>query len=247
MDNGTYLNGNSLRWIVSTNTPDYKVAMFYALTSILILAQGLYYWLLPHPWASIASAIALAGTLGAILTAVFLFRESRVHAEAFPKGSQCSIHSEELAYDRCAICGQLFCTKCLVRIKPAWSRTIGLFRFNGVACKACAYHRVKWWWLFGLSIWLFFLPPLVLFINLNPMLFYPQIDPAEVIFLVRGATLTCIIIAIMMTLSWWLQGKTTVMPSLSQQPQEMVDIDTRIVEMSLRSAEPSPSPNSTKL
>ncbi len=239
MANKTYLNDNSLRWIVSTNTPDYKVAMFYALTSILIFAQGLYYWSLPQPWTSIASAIALAGALGSILTAMFLYHESRVHAEAFPKGSQCSIHSEEMAYDRCAICGQLFCSRCLVRIKPAWIRTIGLFRFNGVACKACAHHRLKWWWLFGLSIWLIFLPPLFLFINLNPMLFYPQTNPAE-------ATLTGIVLAIMITLSWWIQGKTTVMPSLSQQPQEMVDIETRIVEISLKSAEPSPPPNSIK-
>lgn len=221
--------------------------MFYALSSILIFAQGLYYWSLPLPWTPIAAAIALVGALGAILTAVFLFRKSRIHAEAFPKGSQCSIHSEELAYDRCAMCGQLFCSKCLVRIKPALSRTIGLFRFNGVACKTCAYHRVKWFWLFGLLIWLIFLPPLLLFANLNPMVFYPQIDPAEAIFRVRGATLTGIVVAAMMTLGWWLQGKTTVMPSLSRQPQEMVGIDTRIADTPFKSAEPPPSSNSTKL
>ncbi len=208
--------------------------------SVLIFVQGLYYWFLDHPWTSIALAVSLAGGLASILTAVFLFRVSRVHAEAFSKGSPCSIHPEELAYDRCAICGQLFCSKCLVRIKPTWSRTIGLFYFNGVACKECAHRRVKWWWLSGLSIWLIFLPPLFLFINLNPMLFYPQSNPAE-------ATLTGIVLAIMITLGWWLQIKTTVMPSLFQQPQEMVDIDTRIVEMSPRSAEPSPSTKSTKL
>lgn len=221
--------------------------MFYALTSILIFAQGLYYWFLHNPWSLFASTVALAGGLGSILTAVFLIRESRVHAEVFLKGTLCSSHSEELAYDRCAICGQPFCSKCLVRIKPAWSRTIGVFRFNGVACKACAYHRVKWWWLLGLSVWLIFLPPMILFINLNPMLFYPQVNPAEVVFLVRGATLTGIIVAIMITLGWVLQGQTTVFPSLSQQPQEMVDFDTRIVERSPKSAKPSPLPNSTKL
>jgi hypothetical protein len=243
--NETDLNNNSLRWILSTNTPDYKLALFYALTSILIFAQWCYYSSLPQPWAAIASAIAMAGALGSILTAVFLFRKSQVHTEAFPKGSKCSIHSEELAYDRCAMCGQLFCSKCLVRIKSAWSKTIWFFRFDGVACKACAEHRVKWLWLFGLLIWLIFLPPLLLFANLNPMFFYPQINPAEAIIRVRGATLTGIVLAIMITVGWWLRGKTTVMPSLSQQPQEMVGIDTRIVKTPFKAAEPPPSLNST--
>lgn len=206
--------------------------MFYALMSILIFAQGLYYWSLAPLWTPIASAIALTCALGSILTAAFLFRQSRVQAEVFPKGSQCTIHSEELAYDRCAICGQLFCSKCLVRIKPTWSRTIGLFRFNGVACKECAHRRVKWWLLFGLSIWLIFLPPLLLFLNLNPLLFYPHINPAEVVLVVRGATLTGIMLAIMTTLGWWFQSKTTVMPSLSKQPEELVDIQTRIIDSS---------------
>ena len=247
MVNETDLNNSSLQWILSTNTPDYKVASFYALSSIFLFAQGLYYWFLPHSWASIASAIALAGAVGSILAAVFLFRESRVHAEAFPKGSQCSIHSEELAYDRCAMCGQLFCSKCLVRIKSAWTRTVFFFRFNGVACKSCAGHRVKWLLLFGISFWLIFLPPLLLFINLNPMVFNPLIDPAEAIFRVRVATLTFIVLAVMITLGWWLQGMTTVMPSLSRQPQEIVSIETRIAITPLQSAKPPPSPNSTKL
>lgn len=237
MGHETNLHRQPSRWVVSTNKPDHNVALVYVFGGVLSIVQGLY-WLLPNPWTSFTPptefvhAVFLGAGLAGVLTAAFLFRENRVHAEAFPKGSQCSLHSEELAYDRCAICGQLFCEKCLVRIKPTWYRTIGFFRFNGVACKMCAYHRVKWCWLFGLSFWVIFLTPLLLFLNLNPMLLFSHLNPAQAAEAARYATLTGVVLASMMTLGWWIQGKTQVMPSLSKQPEEIVDIETRIIDIS---------------
>jgi len=237
MGHETNLHKQPLRWVVSTNKPDRNVALVYVFGGVLSIVQGLY-WLRPNPWTSFTPptefvlAVFLGAGLASFLTAAFLFRESQIHAEAFPKGSQCSLHSEELAYDRCAICGHLFCEKCLVRIKPTWYRTIGFFRFNGVACKACAYRRVKWSWLFGLSIWLVFLPPLLLSLNLNPMLLFSHLNPAQATARARDATLTGVVLASMVTLGWWLQGMTQVMPSLSKQPEEIVDMETRIVDSS---------------
>jgi hypothetical protein len=208
--------------------------MFYAFTGVLIFVQGLF-WLLPDSWSSFAPpkefvlAVFLGSGLASFLTAASLLREGRVHAKAFRKGSQCSRHSEELAYDRCAICGRLFCEKCLVRVKPGWSSMIGFFRFNGVACKVCSHRRVKWSWLFGLSIWLVFLPPLLLFLNLNPVWFYPSLDLAQATSTARGATLAVVAVATMMTLGWWVGSKTWAMPSLSMHPEEIVNLETRIV------------------
>jgi hypothetical protein len=237
MGHETNLHMQPLRWVVSTNKPDHNVALVYVFGGVLSIVQWLYL-LQPNSWASFTPptefvlAVFLGTGLASFLTAAFLFRESRVHAEAFPKGSQCSLHSEELAYDRCAICGQLFCEKCLVRIKPKWYRTIGFFRFNGVACKACAYRQVKWCLLFGLSFWLIFLTPLLLFLNLNPMLLYSHLNPTQAAEAARVATLTGVVLASMVTLGWYFQGKTQVMPSLSKQPEEILDIETRIVDIS---------------
>lgn len=225
----TNLHKQPLRWVVSTNKPDRNVALVYVFGGVLNIVQWLYWPTLPTEFVLL---VFLGIGLASFLTAAYFFRESRVHAEAFPKGSQCSLHSEELAYDRCALCGHLFCEKCLVRIKPTWYRTIGFFRFNGVACKACAYRRVKWCWLFGLSFWLIFLTPLLLFLNWNPMLLFSHLNPAQAAEAARSATLTGVVLASMVTLGWYVQGKTQVMPSLSKQPEEIVDVETRIVDIS---------------
>ncbi|MDO8124965.1 MAG: hypothetical protein Q6364_11370 [Candidatus Hermodarchaeota archaeon] len=74
--------------------------------------------------------------------------------------------------------------------------------------------------------------PLLLFLNWNPMLLFSHLDPAQAAEAARGATLTGVVLASMVTLGWWLQGMTQVMPSLSKQPEEIVDMETRIVDSS---------------
>ena len=77
-----------------------------------------------------------------------------------------------------------------------------------------------------------FLTPLLLFLNLNPMLLFSHLNPAQATARARDATLTGVVLASMVTLGWWLQGMTQVMPSLSKQPEEIVDMETRIVDSS---------------
>ncbi|MFX1563350.1 MAG: hypothetical protein ACFFDP_08590 [Promethearchaeota archaeon] len=159
-------------WITSTNRPYQLLAAVWITLGILFIAMvtidfvSRFFHQIFSSYFYTLHLVFVAMGIFCIINASLLFYDSRtIHKNPFPEESQCQKHPEQQAYDRCAICGKLYCPKDLVRIQQkTWGFSPGMFGFDGVACQKCAQNRVKQFSV--ISIIFLTIIPLLFFINI---------------------------------------------------------------------------------
>jgi hypothetical protein len=160
-----------------------------------------------------------------IISAVFLFYDSQsIHNDPFPEDSSCKLHSDQPAYDWCAICGTLTCPQELVRIKQKfWGISPGMFGFDGVSCLDCAQRRVKRYFMISAIVFLLAFP-LLIFMGISLILggLVHLTGAFGFIFGIVVFGLVCLIGWL-----WWKIWQVVTTP-LAQQPELMIPIKTRL-------------------
>lgn len=227
----TRSNGTPTLWVLSTNKPYQILAIMWIILGFLFIIIGIqFFFLIPSflifPYLAFTSSLFIIGAgiyfvIGAIL---LLYDSQSIHNDPFPEDSSCKMHSDQPAYDWCAICGTLACPQELVRIQQKfWGISPGMFGFDGVACHDCAQRRVKRYFMVSIIL---LVPAFSLFIFLGISLIM-----GGPVYLAAGLGLTFGIIAFgVVCLTAWLWWKVwqIVTTPLFQQPKLMIPIKSRL-------------------
>ncbi len=218
-------------WVFSTNKPYQILAITWIILGCLFTIMGIQYFLLIptfllFPYLDFTVSLFIIGFgMFFVIVAIFLFYDSQsIHNDPFPEDSPCKMHSDQPAYDWCAICGALSCPQELVRIKQSiWGISLGMFGFDGVACQNCAQRRVKRYYMITIVL---FLPALSFFSLLGIILIMAgPIYLAAVLGFIFGIVvfgLVCLIAYL-----WWKIWQIATTP-LAQQPELMIPIKSRL-------------------
>ena len=216
--------------VLSTNKPYRILAIMWIMFGFLFIIIGIQFFsLIPSflifPYLAFASILFIIGAgiyfvIGAIL---LLYDSQSIHNDPFPEDSSCKMHSDQPAYDWCAICGTLTCPQELIRIQQKfWGISPGMFGFDGVACQDCAQRRVKRSSMISIIL---LVPAFSLFILLSISLIM-----AGPIYLAVGVGFTfgTIVFGVVCLTIWlWRKVWQIVTTPLSQQPKLMIPIKSR--------------------
>jgi hypothetical protein len=226
------LNDEAQRlWVLSTNKPYQILAITWIILGFLFTIIGIQYFLLIPtflvlPYLAFTSSLFIIGFgIFFIIVAIFLLYDSQsIHNDPFPEDSPSKMHSDQPAYDWCAICGILSCPQELVRIQQKfWGISPGMFGFDGVACQDCAQRRVKRYFMISIIL---LLPAFSLFIFLGVSLII-----AGPIYLaaVLGFIFGIVVFGLVYLTAWlWRKEWQIVTTPLAQQPELMIPVNTRL-------------------
>jgi hypothetical protein len=227
----TRSDGTPTLWVLSTNKPYRILAIMWIIMGFVYVIIGIqYFFLIPSfllfPYLTFTSSLIIIGfglyfVIGAILQ---LYDSQSIHNDPFPEDSSCKMHSDQPAYDWCAICGVLSCPQELVRIQQKfWGISLSMFGFDGVACQDCAQRRVKRYYMISIIL---ILPTFLLLIFLSVSLIMAgPVYLAAILGFIFG-----IFVFGLVCLTAWLWWKVwqIVTTPLAQQPKLMIPIKTRL-------------------